>query len=372
MSAPLDKARGDRKGRRLRTKLLAIAVGCSAALLLVEIAARLLITEDPRLRGHSIAEVAFHESIKVPSNDDHRWAGYELDRELGFRLAANLDTEAGFAEAPGGHYRVRTNALALRDDRPLTAKHAKRVLVLGDSMTFGIGVERERAFPAVLEKKLGAPFEVVNAGCCMWGQCEETAFLEHRAAALAPAVVVLEITIANDPLDDVRYSDPYPDGTLAVDSTLGKDLQLHPVFRVPFLPEHSRAYRALVWNVGRHIIRYRAMKEPWRLERAAVLVRRAKALSEKLGAKLAIVVAPTAAQLEHSLADRILATHEINDFFLRLAQQEGIPACDPTVHLQAVYARGHSPYFAIDKHWNPEGHEAVATALAPLVTELAK
>lgn len=373
MSAPLVPVQpaSPRPARRLRAKLGALAFSSLLGAAAVELAARCVITEGPRLAGRSLSENAFHESLDVPSNTGAFGLGYARDRQLGFRLGANLDTSCAFPEAPGEAYRIRTNALAVRDDRPLTEKKGRRVLVLGDSMTFGIGVEREQAFPARLEKELGPGFEVVNVGCCMWGQSEEVAFLEHRASALAPDLVVVQITVANDVLDDLRYRSSGSD-ELITDPTLCEDLKQHPLLRMPLLADHSRAYRALAWQLGRHAIRYRAMKEPWRLERAAVLVRRARDIATKLGARFAILIAPTAAQLEHSFADRLLGTRAINDFFLQFALREGIPTCDPSAQLQAVYAKSHTPYFPIDKHWNPEGHEAVAAALAPLAAELLK
>jgi acyl-CoA thioesterase-1 len=47
------------------------------------------------------------------------------------------------------------------------APTAPRVVVLGDSLTAGLGIPREQSYPAVLQQKLkeaGSPLEVVNAG----------------------------------------------------------------------------------------------------------------------------------------------------------------------------------------------------------------
>ena len=43
----------------------------------------------------------------------------------------------------------------------------KRIVILGDSITAGYGLERSQAYPALLQRKVqetGLPFEVVNAG----------------------------------------------------------------------------------------------------------------------------------------------------------------------------------------------------------------
>ncbi|HUP39226.1 MAG TPA: arylesterase [Vicinamibacterales bacterium] len=47
------------------------------------------------------------------------------------------------------------------------APTAPRVVVLGDSLTAGLGIPREQSYPSVLQRKLqeeGSPLEVVNAG----------------------------------------------------------------------------------------------------------------------------------------------------------------------------------------------------------------
>src|SRR5579862_7191479 len=128
-----------RKRMTRRKKLLAMGLGTLMGLFLVEVAARIVITEDSHRRDHEIGEVAFHEQISSPATDARFLEYYAKDDRLGFGLFANVSSSCVFREAPGGHYKLRTNALALRDERPLAEKHGKRILVLGDSMTFGIG-----------------------------------------------------------------------------------------------------------------------------------------------------------------------------------------------------------------------------------------
>jgi hypothetical protein len=63
----------------------------------------------------------------------------------------------------------RTNAHGLRDrDRPAKAPGTKRVLVMGDSYTWGYAIAEEEAYPQVAERLLaqrGRPdIEVINGG----------------------------------------------------------------------------------------------------------------------------------------------------------------------------------------------------------------
>jgi lysophospholipase L1-like esterase len=365
-----------RPPRRLRTKLLAALVAMLVALILVEIAARIFLSEPEQIRGKPLGPNAFHESLRfpVPGEREVRLP-YKLDRQLGFCLAPDYDQDEPFPEAPGGAYRIRTNLLGLRDERPLVpkAQGSLRVLVVGDSMTFGHGVERNQAFPAVLEKYLGSelqvPLDVVNCGVTCWGQREEVAFIQHRAPDLKPDLVLIEFTVANDILDNLRYEDG--PGDLVPDRHLGDDLAEHPLLDNP-LASTSRAYRLLAWNVGRHVIRYRAMMEPWRIERTLDLLRKGRDASRELGAKFAVVIAPTIVQTESSLAESILKTRRINDAILAGCKADGIPAFDPLPLLQKANLGGKKCYFARDMHWNAEGHAVVGEALAPWIAALTR
>jgi len=63
----------------------------------------------------------------------------------------------------------RTNAHGLRDrDRPAKASGTTRVLVVGDSYTWGYAIAEEESFPQVAERMLAergrADIEVINGG----------------------------------------------------------------------------------------------------------------------------------------------------------------------------------------------------------------
>lgn len=62
-----------------------------------------------------------------------------------------------------------TESVGASSERPRAAMPAdrSRVVFLGDSLTAGLGVDKEEAYPAVIQRRLDAehlPFEVVNAG----------------------------------------------------------------------------------------------------------------------------------------------------------------------------------------------------------------
>lgn len=87
------------------------------------------------------------------------------------------------------------------------ARHAGTIVAVGDSLTAGLGVAEERAYPAQLERKLaaaGLPYRVINAGVS--GETSSGALSRiHWILRLKPDIVILE-TGANDGLRGIDPS----------------------------------------------------------------------------------------------------------------------------------------------------------------------
>jgi len=132
-----------------------------------------------------------------------RWTGlFVSDPELGwFHAAGACDTYWGT--------RVRTNAQGLRGPPTLVPRPAgtRRVLVLGDSVVFGLSLaDDEETLPAQLSVELAArvgPVECVNAGVSGWTTGQERAYLRARGLALEPDCVVL-VFVLNDPVESIQ------------------------------------------------------------------------------------------------------------------------------------------------------------------------
>lgn len=98
--------------------------------------------------------------------------------------------------------RMRTNSLGARGDEIAATRPegALRVLHLGDSFTFGQGVEESEAFHAVLADELATDritIETLNFGVPGHGTPQSVALLEHKLLSLKPDVVLLNV-FAND------------------------------------------------------------------------------------------------------------------------------------------------------------------------------
>lgn len=129
------------------------------------------------------------------------------------------DTAYGHRMRPNYHQRypftgtdfvmeVRTNALGHRDPTPRPPRPGEKTLVfLGDSVTFGHGVNIEDRFDTLLAGLLqdaGLSYRLINTGVNAWGTLQETRYLRDHFEQLDPDILVITFT-GNDPSDDAYF-----------------------------------------------------------------------------------------------------------------------------------------------------------------------
>ncbi len=124
---------------------------------------------------------------------DFRDARHLQDPELFWRLRPGLKTQA----CDGGVvYPWEVNEQGFREPRrivPGRVPGVRRVLCLGDSVTFGWLIEQRQAYPAVLQELLAAragPVEVVNTGVPGYSSHQMRRYLERDLLALEPDAIV--------------------------------------------------------------------------------------------------------------------------------------------------------------------------------------
>ncbi|KHK01821.1 SGNH/GDSL hydrolase family protein [Desulfovibrio sp. TomC] len=113
-------------------------------------------------------------------------------------LEPRLDTVS--REIPNLPYAVSTDAQGFRSSGPRPAadsRPALRVLCLGDSFTYGVGVNDEQTYPALLQIYLQERFpdrsvEVINAGIPFYDIFDELSYYRDKGRYLAADVVVLQ------------------------------------------------------------------------------------------------------------------------------------------------------------------------------------
>lgn len=103
-------------------------------------------------------------------------------------------------------YTTTTNSLGLRDREYGVKGNVTRVLVLGDSFVFGVGVDIAQTIPKRLEYYLnsaGNTYEVINAGVSSYGTRQELAYFRDRGYLLEPDMVIMSF-YTNDFIDNLE------------------------------------------------------------------------------------------------------------------------------------------------------------------------
>lgn len=93
-------------------------------------------------------------------------------------------------------FSVSTNAEGLRGPALAPAGEKTRLLALGDSTTFGLGVNNDETWPAQMEAALnsrggGAAFEALNAGVSGASTFQALVYLDKRGLSFGPAAVLV-------------------------------------------------------------------------------------------------------------------------------------------------------------------------------------
>jgi lysophospholipase L1-like esterase len=128
---------------------------------------------------------------------------------LQFRRARTSGNAADYIGKNGGWSPGPSNSLGFRE-REIPPKSARyRIAVVGDSFTWGQGIERDERFSNRLEQSLGAGYEVLNFGIPGDDMPEHLVRLE-RALSVSPDFVLLQIYINDFETPEMTRPRAYP------------------------------------------------------------------------------------------------------------------------------------------------------------------
>jgi lysophospholipase L1-like esterase len=127
----------------------------------------------------------FYPEIPPQHSDRRLFDPHKYGRTYGYKALAT-GKELGALTITDQHgFRI--------SPRSLQRNTPEQVLVLGDSVSVGIGVEAEQTYPALLEEKLGK--KVLNASVTGYGLMDYVEVLGHLANRFNPRVVIVGICL---------------------------------------------------------------------------------------------------------------------------------------------------------------------------------
>jgi lysophospholipase L1-like esterase len=330
---------------------------------------------------------------------------YVPDPPARYRLNANVDGR--MTDRTEYAIRIVTNAQGVRitPQEATPAGRPPRVLALGDSFTFGVGVEEEETWIERLRAHLaesGVAIETINGGVPGYGAKDEVALFERHLLQFKPDLVILAAYMANDMLDsspaslsvEVRGGDgaiilggheptvwdwlnyhsnlfllvknamPRP-----VDRGLRKALGFRPkTFVFDTITTEMTAYKRTLPDGAREGLA--ATDEAY-----ARLVE----LTRGSGIGLVAMIFPEHISVDPAFWKARFQFIEQDDAdydrdaprrrFAALFEKNGIPHIDMTEAVVAVEATGEHLYHPIDTHFTAAGHDLVARELVKFLRE---
>jgi hypothetical protein len=280
----------------------------------------------------------------------------------------------GYFAQNNGDFRVRitVNNFGLRNPEPAEAA-ANRVWFVGDSMTFGWGVERDEIYSAIAGRLVNAPtYNVASPGTDVCGYQALVARMPENAR---PRAVVIGLILENDiSAYDCQAAAAKSKAARKPDADWTQALSVHNVKR--FLGKYTALYNFFAVSLKRvafvrealgelglikksHTFRQLFSESQFEIaiERTAAEI---KALRSMLpgGIPFAVLIVP--------------ARFEVRDgdpFFRRLRlgigvalTKRGIATIDP---IEKFLSAGFQPtHFAYDGHWSRLGHRVAGRAAA--------
>jgi hypothetical protein len=311
------------------------------------------------------------------------------------------DPDAGYSLLPGYRNVVRvpefTSTIQIdeRGDRVAQdalpeGERAQRILAIGDSFTFGVGVEAEDTYAERLERELDPAVQglvaVRNGGVGGYGPLRSERHFLAAQASWAPDVLIHGLYVGND------LEDPHPETFLLYphieDGRMVRSGR-HPFARVRAgLRVHSHLYALLrdrlygLYEASPFAQRSQHLdpmglqewpasivEESWPAGQEAIS--HLAAWSAENGADYLVVLIPIKYQVDdeawevyrkrwnlpHEAFDRDRPQRVVRAFL----DAAGIPYVDL---LPAFRASPEGLYYRVDNHWTPEGHARAAGILA--------
>lgn len=117
---------------------------------------------------------------------------HQYDNELGWTTKENVSgADRPNPQEPAVQVSINGKGYRGKEYPDSKPSGTSRVAILGDSITFGYGVEERDGYPAIAQQKLGPAFQVINRGVTGYGLDQEYLLFKRSVLRQQPDLVIV-------------------------------------------------------------------------------------------------------------------------------------------------------------------------------------
>ena len=353
--SPVETSRRTQAGRNVGLLIAASIASCCV----VEVGVRQLFpaaSDDEafwgRMTYHVLNSPVVASDARVHMNAAHD----SHDDEFGFVLDPGRETHFASDEFS---YVVNTNDQGLR-----TAEFTPGgggVVLLGDSMLFGIGAAAQQTVEAemkrLLKERLGAAVPVHTLAVPGYNTVQQLQLMRAYGELLQPDFTVLGLFVANDVLPN-HLAKVTADGTYRQDAARRAEIEGTIKARLAVF-EHSVALRVMLGPVMAPRIRYELSRRKEILDSTLRHVDLISMEAANVGSDFAVLVIYPADGLAGGILQWWSRSRETGKAILENCTAREWRCLDQLDFMEGRADR-RKYYWAVDKHPNPEGNRRIA------------
>jgi hypothetical protein len=297
-----------------------------------------------------------------------------LNSDVKFEDHPNAHPQFGFQYTPHSektfstpeyNYSVKTNAQGLRtkEFRPKEDQEI-RILLLGDSNYYGVGVNEDQTIAAVLEKNLSGrfsrPVSVYTLAIPGYNTVQEMQLLRAYGAILQPDAIVMGLFIGNDLLPNLLAQVNAAGNYVTVEAE-EEWLNSNVNERMAWF-SHSVFLRRWVKPAIAPRMRYALAQSPRVLQRTQDLMMEAKAVAAELQATLTVSILYPADGIAGGWQGWWTKSRDVGLRLMSICEETEVECLDQLDYMSGTDARKRF-FFEMDKHPTAQGNVAMANMI---------
>lgn len=286
-------------------------------------------------------------------------SGENFSKKFGFVLKPNSQRTHKTAEYV---YTSRTNSLGFRSREIGPKQQAEhRVMLLGDSFFWGVGVEESETIAAVIERAGPPRLSVHNFSVIGYNTVQQLIVARSYIDELKPDHVILGFFVGNDIVSNaLTFVDA--EGNYATSDAMEAKVRreirqrMGPLF-------HSVIYRILALDIHVPRIRYQIATSEEVIARSFKLLLELDALARRAGAKFSVVVLYPRDSVQGGLVEAWSGSRDAGELIASFCRDHSIPVLDLIRYMNTPEHRA-LYFFEEDGHPNREGNQVIGRHIA--------